>query len=248
MRILISGACGRMGRAVAACAKTMGIDVACGVDPCPTDTTFPLYPNFESVQEKVDCIIDFSRADGLDGLLTYALSHTTPCVICSTGFSAEQLKQIEDSSKRIPIFRSANMSVGIAVLRKLSRMASELLGDDFDVEIIEAHHNQKLDAPSGTALMLFNEIKDAYQVPREQVNGRNGIRKREKNEIGMHALRGGTVAGEHAVCYFGPMERIELRHSAEDRSVFAVGSLKAAGFLVSQKAGMYTMDDMLKLN
>lgn len=247
MRVLISGACGRMGRAVAHCAGTMGVDIACGVDPNPTETAFPLYTDFGSVPEKVDCIIDFSRADALEGMLSYALAHQTPCVICSTGYSPEQLHQIDEASKCIPVFRSANMSLGIAVLRKLSKMASQMLGDDFDVEIVEAHHNQKMDAPSGTAIMLYNEIKDVYAVPRERKDGRSGICKRDKTEIGMHAIRGGTVAGEHAVCYFGPMERIELRHSAEDRSVFAIGSLRAANFLVNQKPGMYNMDDMLEL-
>ena len=139
------------------------------------------------------------------------------------------------------------MSYGIAVLRKLARMASTLLGDDFDVEIVEAHHNQKMDAPSGTALMLFNEIKDLYEQPRERRDGRSGISKRTKTEIGMHALRGGTVAGEHTVCYFGSMERIELHHSAEDRSVFALGSLRAASFIAGRDPGLYNMDDMLAL-
>ena len=247
MRILISGACGRMGRAVAACADNMGIEIACGVDPCRGETSFPLYADFASVTDEVDCIIDFSRPDALEDLLSYAVTHGIPAVICSTGFSDEQLKQIDAASKVVPVFRSANMSIGIAVLRKLAGMASQMLGDDFDVEIVEAHHNQKVDAPSGTALMLFNEIKDLYNSPRERKDGRSGACRRKKTEIGMHALRGGTVAGEHAVCYFGPMERIELRHSAEDRSVFAVGSLRAAAFLIDQNPGLYNMDDMLRI-
>ena len=247
MRVLISGACGRMGRAVASCAGKMGIEIACGVDPCEGKTDFPLYADFSAVTEDVDCIIDFSRPEALDGLLSYAVAHKTPCVICSTGFSGAQLEQIDAASKVVPVFRSANMSYGIAVRRKLARMASTLLGDDFDVEIVEAHHNQKMDAPSGTALMLFNEIKDLYEQPRERRDGRSGISKRTKTEIGMHALRGGTVAGEHTVCYFGSMERIELHHSAEDRSVFALGSLRAASFIAGRDPGLYNMDDMLAL-
>lgn len=248
MRVLINGACGRMGQAVARNARTMGIEIACGVDPLKMEAGFPIYQDFSNIQEKVDCIIDFSSASALDALLDYAIANRIPCVICSTGFSQEQLERIDQASDTIPVFRSANMSVGIAVLRKLSRMASTLLGDDFDVEIVEAHHNQKADAPSGTALMLYHEIKDVYSTPRERQDGRSGMQKRKKNEIGMHALRGGTVAGEHAVCYFGPMERIQLQHSAEDRSVFAVGALKAAAFLVTQHPGMYSMDDMLSLH
>ena len=205
----------------------------------------PVYPCFDAVTEQVEAIIDFSSPEALEDLLAYALKNRVPCVLCSTGYTDGQIAMIDAASKDIPIFRSANMSVGIAVLRKLAAMASRMLGEDYDVEIVETHHRQKADAPSGTAIMLYDEIRNEYDMQRSARYGRSGMGKRERTEIGIHSLRGGTVAGEHAVCYFGPKERIELRHSAEDRSVFAAGSLRAARFLMKQDPGLYTMDDML---
>ncbi|MBQ9307458.1 MAG: 4-hydroxy-tetrahydrodipicolinate reductase [Clostridia bacterium] len=245
MQIIISGACGRMGRAVAAEAAAREVTVSCGIDPRGGEAAFPVYSDFSHITEKADCLVDFSAAGALDDILTYALATHTPCVLCATGYTEQQREAIRKASQHIPIFQSANMSLGIAVLRKLSRMAAEKLGEDFDIEIVEAHHYQKADAPSRTALLLFDAVKDAGSESKQRKDGRSGYGKREKNEIGMHALRGGTVAGEHTVCFFGPRERIELKHSAEDRSVFAVGALRAAAFLKDQEAGLYSMDDLL---
>jgi len=191
-------------------------------------------------------VIDFSRPDSLDGLLAYCLKHKTPVVLATTGYDQEQLARIDEAARQIPVFFSGNMSLGIALLRALAKKAALVLGDAFDVEIVEAHHNRKLDAPSGTALMLYDAVKDAYDDPRTAVHGRHGRdSKRQKGEIGIHALRGGTVTGEHEVCFFGPSERIKVSHSAENRSVFAAGALRAAAFLADQKPGMYTMDDVV---
>ena len=246
MRILISGALGHMGRAVAEQAKAAGVEVACGVDVQAAAGEYPVYASFAEVKEDVDAIIDFSKPGSLEGLLAFAKARKIPAVLATTGYTDEQLSAIDEAAKEIAVFRSANMSVGVALVRMLCRKAAEVLGDAFDVEIVEAHHNRKVDAPSGTAVMLYNEIKDAYDTPRYAVNGRGGRDcKRQHGEIGMHALRGGTVTGEHEVCFFGQSERVKISHSAENRSIFAVGAVRAAAFLQGKAPGMYDMDDML---
>ena len=245
MKILISGAAGHMGREVAAQAMAAGIEIAGGVDVAGMHADYPVWTDFAQAPV-ADCIVDFSRPASLEGLLAYAMKNRIPAVLATTGYDDEQLAAIDEAAKVIPIFRSANMSVGIALLRALSRKAAQVLGDNFDVEIVEAHDNRKADAPSGTALMLYDAVKDAYNEPREAVYGRHGRDcRRAHNEIGLHALRGGTVTGEHEVCFFGPSERITLRHSAENRSVFAQGALRAAVFLPGKVPGLYTMDDVV---
>lgn len=246
MKILISGAAGFMGREVAAQAKAAGIEIAGGVDVVQITADFPVWADFAQAPADVDCIVDFSKPGSLEGLLAYAKKNRIPAVLATTGYSQDQLAAIDEAAKEIAIFRSANMSVGIALLRALARKAAEVLGDDFDVEIVEAHHNRKADAPSGTALMLYDAVKDAYAEPRVAQNGRSGRDcKRQHNEIGLHALRGGTVTGEHEVCFFGPAERIKVSHCAENRSVFAQGALRAAAFLPGKDPGLYTMDDVV---
>ena len=245
MKILIAGALGFMGREVAAQAKASGIDVLCGVDIMPGQADYPLYTTFENCP-KADVIIDFSTWKPGADLLTYAVKHRVPAVIATTGLTEEQLAAIDEAAKVIPIFRSGNMSLGIALLRALAKKAASVLGETFDIEIVEAHHNRKADAPSGTALMLLDAVKQGCESEREGVFGRHGRDcKRQKQEIGVHALRGGTVTGEHEVCFFGTSERIKVSHSAENRSVFAAGALRAAEFLVHQQPGLYSMDDVV---
>ena len=245
MKIWISGAAGHMGQAVAQLAKEQGIEVLGGIDQREA-IGLTVYPGFASLPEAGDAIIDFSAPSALDGLLQFAVSHKVPCVLATTGYTDEQLAEIDKASGSIPIFRSANMSVGIALLRKLAREAAAALGENFDIEIVEAHHRRKKDAPSGTALMLYNAVRDARGETSPAVYGREGRNcPREKGEIGIHALRGGTVTGEHQVCFLGDMERITLSHSAENRAVFAAGALRAAAFLIGKAPGMYDMDDML---
>ena len=245
MKILISGALGYMGREVAAQARAAGIDIAGGVDVAAGTADFPLATSFADAPV-ADVVIDFSRPGSLEGLLAYCKAHHTPVVLATTGYTDEQLQQIDAAAKEIAIFRSGNMSLGIALLRALARKAAQVLGDGFDVEIIEAHHHRKVDAPSGTALMLYDAVKDAYDEPREAVYGRHGRdAKRQHQEIGIHALRGGTVTGEHEVCFFGTSERIKVSHSAENRSVFAAGAIKAADFLLGKEPGLYSMDDVV---
>ena len=245
MKILIAGALGFMGREVAAQAKALGFEIACGVDVVTGAAEYPLYTTFEDCPP-VDVIVDFSTWKPGADLLTYAVKHRIPAVIATTGLSEEQLAAIDEAAKVIPIFRSGNMSLGIALLRALAKKAASVLGETFDIEIIEAHHNRKADAPSGTALMLLDAVKEGCESEREAVFGRHGRdTKRQKQEIGVHALRGGTVTGEHEVCFFGTSERVKISHSAENRSVFAAGALKAAAFLVGQKPGLYSMDDVV---
>ena len=246
MKIWISGAMGHMGRAIAAQAAERGITVVGGVDAHPAEAAFPVYASFADVPVCGDVIIDFSRPEGLAPLLDYAVANGIPAVLATTGYTEEQLAQIKQASEKIAIFRSANMSLGIAVLKKLCADAARILGDGFDVEIVEAHHNRKVDAPSGTALLLYDAMKDVYDEERVAQVGRSGRDcKRKHNEIGIHALRGGTVTGEHEVCFFGTSERIKLSHSAEDRSVFAAGALKAAEWLTTKAYGIYSMDELV---
>ena len=241
VRILLSGACGRMGRQVAALAEEGAIIAGVDVNPRSDCVAFPVYPSFSLVRETADVLMDFSRPEGLGALLTYALAHKTPVVLAATGYNQQDLAAISEAAKEIPIFRSANMSMGIFVLRTLARQAAKLL-PDFDIEIVEKHHNQKIDAPSGTALMLYEAVSNEASRP---VYGRSGrTQKREKAEIGIHAVRGGTVAGEHEVGFYGPGETVLLSHSAQDRSIFARGALRAAAFILSRQPGAYDMADL----
>ena len=242
LKILLSGACGRMGRQVALLAEDEQAVIAAGVDVrAEQGSDFPVYPSFSLVREKADVIVDFSRPEGLPALLAYALEHRLPLVLAATGYNEEDLAAIRDAAKTVPVFRSANMSMGVYVLRALARQAAKLL-PDFDIEIIEKHHNQKIDAPSGTALMLYDAVSSPDTLP---VFGRNGrTQKREKREIGIHAIRGGSVPGDHEVGFYGPSEVVTLAHSAQDRSIFARGALRAARFISSQAPGEYDMEDL----
>lgn len=197
-------------------------------------------------ETKADVIIDFSNPALLDDILEYAVKYNTPCVICTTGFSADEIDKINKTSEKVAVFRSGNMSLGINLLIELSKEAAKLLGNEFDIEIIEKHHNQKLDAPSGTALMLADGISEVLEEEPQYVYDRHSYRKkRAKNEIGIHAVRGGTIVGEHEVIFAGHDEVVSLTHQAQSREVFAVGAVNAAIYLASQGAGMYNMSNLL---
>ena len=246
MKILISGAAGHMGREVAAQAGPAGIEIAGGVDVAGVQADFPVWADFTQAPE-VDCIVDFSRPASLDGLLAYAVQNRIPAVLATTGYDEVQLAAIDEAAKVIPVFRSANMSVGIALLRALSRKAAQVLGDDFDVEIVEAHHNRKADAPSGTALMLADAINDAAGGKYEYVYDRTQHRqKRGDAELGISAVRGGGIVGEHEVLFCGPEEVVRLSHSAGSRGVFADGAIQAALYLQGREPGYYNMNDLIK--
>ena len=192
-------------------------------------------------------IIDFSHPSALEPLLAYATAHKIPAVIATTGLSAEQKEQLAEAAKEIPLFFSANMSLGINLLISLAKKAAALLEESFDIEIIERHHNQKIDAPSGTALAIADGISEVLKNPPEYVYDRHSVRrKRKKNEIGLHAVRGGTIVGDHEVLFAGNDEVIELKHSAASKEVFAVGAVKAAKFLAGKRPGMYSMTDLVE--
>ena len=199
---------------------------------------------------EADAVIDFSSPAALDGLLAFALERKVPLVLATTGYSDEQLAQIDEASKRIPIFRSANMSLGINVLLELVKKAAAVLGDSYDIEIVEKHHNRKVDAPSGTALMIADAAASALNFKPEYVYERHSVRQsRDKKEIGISAVRGGTIVGIHEIMFAGRDEIIEIKHTAMSREIFANGAVKAAKFLAGMsKPGMYDMSMLVENN
>ncbi len=236
-----------MGAAVKNAAEGSDVCIAAEVDARVAEGEKNAYQAFSQVEGKYDCIIDFSHPSVTDSMLDYALNTKTPVVLCTTGLSNEQLERVKAAGKEIPVFFSANMSLGVNLIVALCKKATELLGDDFDVEIIEKHHNQKVDAPSGTAIMLADAINEAAGGKYEYVYERASVRKkREKKELGIHSLRGGNIVGEHEVIFAGHDECVSIKHSATSKEVFAVGAVNAARFVATQKAGLYNMADMLK--
>lgn len=247
-KILISGANGKMGHFVAAAVESReNCKVLCGVDLYTAQYgDFPIYEKFSDVPEKPDVVIDFSNPAVLDELLDYCLVNGIPCVLATTGYNEEQIAKIRKASASIPVFFSFNMSLGINLLAQLAKKAVSILGGQFDIEIVEKHHNQKLDAPSGTALMLADAINESLEGEYHYVYDRHSKRqKREKTEIGLHAIRGGTIVGEHDIIFAGHDEVITLSHSAASKEVFAVGSVNAAVFLAKQAPGMYDMGQLM---
>lgn len=243
MKIILVGACGKMGAEVAKITK----DVVCGIDLAPASLPFPVYDSIDKVKEKADVLIDFSSAKGISERLAWCKKNGVPAVLAATGYSEEDIKTVEEFSRSIPIFKTGNFSLGIALAEYVSEKAAAFLGEDFDAEIIEKHHNQKKDAPSGTALMLAESVKRGFESEKRFVYGRQGITgAREKQEIGIHAVRGGTIVGEHEVIFAGDDEIFTVSHSARSRKIFANGALRAAEWLLSQPAGLYNMRDLLK--
>jgi 4-hydroxy-tetrahydrodipicolinate reductase len=246
-RILLCGACGKMGGNVLSLLENDENAVAvAGVDLFPKEIGIPVYKNFANVKEQADVMIDFSSAENLKERLEYAKNNKLGVVLASTGFTADDLALVDEYAKTTAIFKTANLSLGVNLMQALCKAAAEVLGENYDVEIIERHHNLKKDAPSGTALMLADSINEVYQGNKEYINGRNGIvGARKQTEIGIHAVRGGTIVGEHEVSFCGEDEIITISHSARSKKVFAVGAIRAAKFLHDKQAGMYTMKDLL---
>ncbi|MDE7390299.1 MAG: 4-hydroxy-tetrahydrodipicolinate reductase [Lachnospiraceae bacterium] len=249
VNILMSGVNGKMGQAIVeAVAGRDDAEIVCGVDTyCEAKNGFPVYADFTDIKEKVDIIIDFSNPSALSGLLNYSLSNGIPCVLCTTGYSEEQIESIKKASERVAVFRSGNMSLGINLLIEISKMAAKVFGSEFDIEIVEKHHNRKIDAPSGTALMIADEISEVMNNEPTYVYDRHSVRKkRDPKEVGIHSVRGGTIVGEHDVIFAGANEVVTISHQAQSRSLFAVGAVNAAVYLADKGAGSYDMSDLLK--
>ncbi len=248
INILLCGANGKMGNAVSRAAEqTEGITIAAGYDLDTSSNSYPVYDSFNDIKENIDCIIDFSHPSVLDNLLDYAQANNIPAIICTTGLSKEQISKIEFCSRSIPIFFSANMSIGVNLIIDLVCKASKILDSSFDIEIIEKHHNQKIDAPSGTALAIADAISETVSYNPQYTYDRHSVRKkRDKSEIGIHAVRGGNIVGEHSVIFAGTDEVIEIKHSATSKEVFAVGAVRAALFIQNRSAGLYNMTDLIK--
>lgn len=247
-RIIISGCNGRMGQAVTRLCTERGLDVVAGVDVNAVRLfDYPVYADPMEFGGSADVLVDFSVSDSLTGILNFCKARKLPCVLCTTGYSDEQLLELEAASREIPVFRSGNMSLGVNLLVELVKKAAAVLGDSFDVEIVEKHHRMKVDAPSGTALMLADAAASALPHESEYIYDRQCVRqKRGHNEIGISSVRGGTIVGEHEVIFAGTDEVLELKHTAQSREVFAAGAVKAAEYMAGVSApGLYSMADVL---
>lgn len=248
MNILLGGALGRMGQEMTLAAKAAGDTIVCGVDVAYTGqpSDYPIFTGYEQATANADVLIDFSRPDALPELLARAVSQRLPAVLCATGYTDVEMEAIRQAARQIPILQSANMSLGVNVLRELCTMAARTL-EGFDVEIVEKHHRMKADSPSGTALMLYEAVQKEKGPETEPVFGRYGrTQKRGVGEIGIHAVRGGTVTGEHEVAFYGSGEQLILTHRAENRSLFAQGALAAARYLLDKPTGLYSMGDVVR--
>ncbi|MCF0148459.1 MAG: 4-hydroxy-tetrahydrodipicolinate reductase [Clostridium sp.] len=248
VKILLNGCCGKMGQIIVESSKSFSnVEIVAGIDKYPNDRNdFKIFTNVNEVDIDYDVLIDFSRPEALKDLLNLSIIKNKPIILCSTGYSEEDLKLISEKSKIIPIFKSANMSLGVNLINSLLKKIVPILYDNYDIEIIEKHHNQKVDSPSGTALLLADTIKDSISDQIKYVYGREGISKREENEIGIHAVRGGSIVGDHDILFAGSGEVIELSHKALSREVFAVGALKAAEYMSNIiLPRLYNMEDVL---
>lgn len=245
--VLVCGIGGKMGRTVCeVLTDDSEAKVVCGVDIHLPKITIHVYSNFNNIRENVDVIIDFSAPDALYSALEWAKTQHVPAVLATTGYSKDHLKFIEECSKEVAIFKTANFSLGVNVLARLVQEAAKDLGENFDIEIIERHHRLKADAPSGTALMLAESANAALKEKKSYVCGRKGKKCTRGSEIGLHAVRGGTIIGEHEIVFAGEDEIVTLTHSAHSKKVFATGAVKAAKWIIDKPAGIYDMNDMLK--
>ena len=247
--LILCGCGGKMGAAVRNFAEgRQDCKIVAGVDIAGGDQAgFPVYSSLDQVKERGSVIIDFSHPSCLASILDYCRSHPGgAAVLCTTGYSQEQTEAIKEAAKELPLFYSRNMSLGVNLLIELAKKAESVLGEDFDVEVVEAHHNQKIDAPSGTALMIADAINQVRQEKMRYTYDRHSQRKkREKDEIGLHSVRGGTIVGEHQVIFAGQHEVITLSHSAQSKELFAAGAVNAARFMDGKGPGLYDMSHLI---
>ena len=246
INVILCGASGKMGQNIAKCCADNGnFTIVAGVDNVNLGQPFPIYKKISDVTQKADVVIDFSNPVLLDDLLGFATSKNIPLVIATTGYTDKQIEKIKNASKQIPLFFTFNMSIGVNLITMLAKKAASVLGNDFDIEIVEKHHNQKIDAPSGTAIMLANAINSEFDDKMNYEYDRHSKRqKRTKNEIGIHSVRGGTIVGEHDVIFAGRDEIITISHTALSKEVFASGAIRAAEFILHKPAGLYDMNSI----
>ncbi len=250
IKIIMNGCNGRMGQVISGMiAEDPELEMAAGIDPKDDGhNPYPVFSDIGLCDVKADCLIDFSTAAVVDRMLDYCVEHELPCVLCTTGLSSRQIEKVEEASKKIAVLRSANMSLGINLLLKLLKQAAAVLAPaGFDVEVVEKHHRMKLDAPSGTALALAESVNSELGGDYEFVFDRSARReKRPEKEIGISAVRGGTIVGEHDVIFAGTDETVTFSHTAYSRAVFGRGAVQAARFLAGRPAGLYDMSDVVE--
>ncbi len=251
VKIIMHGCNGKMGQTITRIVKDdPRAEIVAGIDKYQgIANEYPVFDCIDACDVKADVILDFSTAAAVDDLLTYCVDRQIPVVLCTTGLSEEQLQKVQEASKKVAVLKSANMSLGINLLMKLLQDAAKVLGPaGYDIELVEKHHNQKIDAPSGTALALADSISGALDDAYEYVYDRSQVRqKRDAKEIGISAVRGGTIVGEHEVFFAGEDEVIEFKHTAYSKAVFAKGAVEAGIFLKGKEAGFYDMKDVIQL-
>lgn len=248
--IILSGCNGTMGKVITRVADELeDYNIEAGFDFVnDKQITYPVYSNIDKCEETAEAVVDFSHPDALDKILQYCLKTKTPLVVATTGLLEEHKNKMKEAGKSIPVFTSANMSLGVNLLTSLVSQAAKILEDNYDIEIIERHHNKKIDAPSGTALAIADAISDSITDSKEYVYDRHSVRKRRnKKEIGLHSVRGGTIVGDHSVIFAGQDEIIEIKHHAASKDIFAVGALNAAKFIKDKPPGIYTMKDLVNM-
>ena len=249
VKIIMVGCNGRMGQMITDIVKEDDdVVIAAGIDIINNrDNSYPVFTDISDCDVSADVIIDFSSSNGIEERMDYAVDKQIPVIVCSTGLSKEQSAYVTEASKKVAVLRSANMSLGINLLMKLVKEAAKKLADNgFDIEIVEKHHNQKLDAPSGTALALADSINEAMEHQYEYRYDRSKLRqKREKKELGISSVRGGSIVGEHEIIFAGIDEVVEIKHTAYSKAIFAKGAISAAKFLKGKPAGMYDMSDVI---
>lgn len=250
VKILLSGCCGKMGTVIRNVINEFpNLKIEAGIDKFPKEIGIPVFKNPLDVDIEYDVLLDFSRSDALYDLIELTKLTQKPIVLCSTGYTDKDLNYIKDASTTLPIFKSANMSLGVNLINSLLKKITPLLYGNYDIEIIEKHHNKKVDAPSGTAKMIANAINKELDDSMEFNYGRSGNdAKRKEKEIGIHAIRGGTIPGEHTVIFAGLDEIVEIKHTALSKKVFAQGSIKAAQYILNKENGLYDMNNLINNN
>ena len=249
VKIIMHGCNGKMGQVITDMVKNDDTaEIVAGIDVVDNrDNGYPVFTDIDACDVPADVIVDFAAAVAVDKLLDYSVKHKIPVVLCTTGLSEAQIAKVEEASRKVAVLRSANMSLGINTLMKLLKEAANIFAPaGYDIEIVEKHHNQKVDAPSGTALALADSINEARNNEYEYVYDRSQVRKkRDKKELGISAVRGGTIVGEHEVIFAGVDEVIEFKHTAYSKSVFAKGAVEAGKYLAGKSAGLYNMSDVI---